>query len=79
MTSSVQEVKVSKDSETTQSTLAQDSLTLNYASQTVVERTLTTSHLQQQMQTPVSNPIQGSSNQSGAGTGQSTPTPTNKK
>lgn len=68
-----------KDSETTQSTHAQDSQTLNYLGQDVLKKSLTTSYLQQQMQSPVKAPSQGSGGQSGTGSSQSTPATSDKK
>lgn len=52
---------MSKDKQTTQPTVAQDSQSLNY-----LKKSLTTSYLQQQMQSPAKAPVQGSGSQSGA-------------
>lgn len=65
---------MSKDNQTTQHTIAQDSQSLSY-----LKKSLTTAYLQQQIQSPAKAPVQGSGDQSGAaGTSQSGSTPNQK-
>jgi hypothetical protein len=61
---------VKEDSELTQSTHANDSLTVQYIE--VMQKSFATSHLKQQIQTPVATPTQGSAGQSGPQSGPST-------
>lgn len=65
---------MSKDNQSTQPTMAQDSQSLNY-----LKKSLTTSYLQQQMQSPAKRPAQGSGGQSGTASNNQSGSTSNQK